>query len=113
MFNIHNSQGVIVNVMRKTRAKYHYAIRQDKNKELHYKKQSMAKVIAFNNSRGLRTETRKIKKKLSAFPKCMDNVSGNESISDFFAGKFCNLYISVSCNENELEVILNENACDV
>ena len=73
----------------------------------------MAKAIAFNNSRDLWTETRKIKKKLSASRKCMDNVSGNESISELFAGKFCNLYNSVSFNEDELEVILNETACDV
>ena len=43
----------------------------------------------------------------------MDNVTGNENISKLFAGKFCNLYNSVSFNEDELEVILNENACDV
>ena len=43
----------------------------------------------------------------------MDNVTGNENISELFAGNFRNLYNSVSFNEDELEVILNENACDV
>ena len=74
-------QGVVADVMRKTRAKYHYVIRQVKKKELQYKKQSMARAIAFNNSRDLWTETRKIKKNLSASPNCMDNVAGNENIS--------------------------------
>ena len=78
--------------MQKTRAQYHYAIRQIKNKELHYKKQSMARAIAFNNSRDLWTETRKIRKNISASPNCMDNVTGNEKISEIFAGKFCSLY---------------------
>ena len=91
-------QGVVADVMRKTRAKNHYAIRQVKNKELHYKKQSMARAIAFNNSRDLWSETRKIRKNLSASPNCMDNVAGNENISELFARKFCNLYDSVSFN---------------
>ena len=43
----------------------------------------------------------------------MDNVTDNKNISKSFAGKFCNLYNSVSFNEDELEDILNENACDV
>ena len=73
----------------------------------------MARAIAFNNSRDLWTETRKIRKNLSASPNCMDNVTGNENISELFAGKFCNLYNSVSYNEDELEVILNENTGDV
>ena len=58
----------------------------------YYKKQSMARAIAFNNSSDLWTETRMIRKKLSASPNCMDNVTGNENISELFAGKFCNLY---------------------
>ena len=63
--------------------------------------------------RDLWTETRKIKKKLSASLNCIDNVTGNENIFELFAGKFCNLYNFVSFNDDELEVILNENACDV
>ena len=43
----------------------------------------------------------------------MDNVTGNENISELLAGKFRNLYNSISFNEDELEVILNKNACDV
>ena len=75
--------------MRKSSAKYCYAIRQVKNKELHYKKQSMARAIAFNNSRDLCIETRNIRKNFSASPNCMDNVTGNENISEIFAGKLC------------------------
>ena len=62
-------QGVVADVMQKTRAKYHYSIRQLKNKELHCKKQSMARAIAFNNSRDLWTKTRKITKKTFSISK--------------------------------------------
>ena len=31
-------QGIVADIMRKTRAQYHYSIRQVKNKELQYKK---------------------------------------------------------------------------
>ena len=73
----------------------------------------MARAIAFNISRDLWTETRKIRKKLSASPNRMDNVTRNENISELFAGKYCDLYNSVSFNNDELEDILNENAYDV
>ena len=43
----------------------------------------------------------------------MDNVTSNENISELFAGKYCDLYNSVSFNNDDLEGILNENACDV
>ena len=68
----------------------------------------MAKAIAFNNAHDLWTETRKIRKELSESPNCMDNVSSNENISELFAEKYSNLYNSVSFNEDELEVILND-----
>ena len=42
----------------------------------------MARAIAFHNSRDLWTETRKIRKKLSTSPNCMDNVTRNENISE-------------------------------
>ena len=73
----------------------------------------MARAIAFNNSHDLWTETKKIRKNRSASPNSMDNVKDNKNISKLFAGKFRNLYNSVSFNEDELELILNENACDV
>ena len=43
----------------------------------------------------------------------MNNVTSNENISELFAEKCCNLYNSVSFKDDELEVILNKNACDV
>ena len=43
----------------------------------------------------------------------MGNVSSNEIISELFAEKCCNLYNSVSFNDDELEVIRTENTCDV
>ena len=73
----------------------------------------MARAIAFNNSPDLWTETRKVRKQLSASPNCMGNVTSNENILELFAGKYCDLYNPVSFSDDELEVILNENAYDV
>ena len=43
----------------------------------------------------------------------MLQLTSNKNISELFAGKYCDLYNSVSFNDDELEGILNENACDV
>ena len=73
----------------------------------------MARAIAFNNSRDLWTETRKIRNKISASPNCINNVTSNDNISKLFAGKYCDLCNYVSFNDDELDGILNKNACDV
>ena len=100
--------------MQKTRVKYHYAIRQVKNKELHDKKQSiLLEQLPLTIHVIYELKQERLEKNISASPNCMDNFTGNENISELFAGKFGNLYNSVSFNEDELEVILNENDCDV
>ena len=64
-------QGVVADIMRRTRAKYHYCMRVY---ELLYKKKAMARSIADNNSRNLWSEYRKIRKKISNSPNCMDTI---------------------------------------
>ena len=53
-------QGIVADIMQRTRAKYHYCIREVKKNKLLHKKQAMARSIAENNSSNLWTECRKI-----------------------------------------------------
>ena len=63
LINNSSRQGVVADIMRRTRAKYPYCIREVKKNELLHKKQAMARSIAENNSRNLWTECRKIRQK--------------------------------------------------
>ena len=85
----------IAQIMRSTRSKYHYAIRYVKKNEEMLRKNAMAKSISENNYRDLWKEVYKVWSKCKTSSQCMDDVSGNESISELFAHKYNVLYNSV------------------
>ena len=88
-------QGDIAQIIRSTRSKYHYAIRYVKKNEEMLRKNAMAKSISKNNSRDLWKEVYKVRSKCKTSSQCMDDVSGNESISELFAHKYNVLYNSI------------------
>ena len=106
-------QGVVADIMRRTRAKYHYCIREVKKNELLYKKQAMASSIAENTSRNLWSECRKIRQKISNSPICMDTMVGDKNITELFGRKYNELYISVSYDRDEFLALQNENGCNI
>ena len=75
------------------------------------RKNAMAKSISENNSRDLWKEVYKVRSKCKTSSQCMDDVSGNESISELFAHKYNVLYNSVCSNTTQLNKLLalNEN----
>ena len=77
------------------------------------RKNAMAKFISENNSRDLWKEVYKVRSKCKTSSQCIEDVTGNESISELFAHKYNVLYNSVCSNTtqlNELHVLaLNEN----
>ena len=99
--------------MRSTRSKYHYAIRYVKKNEEMLRKNAMAKSISENNSRDLWKEVYKVRSKCKTSSQCMDDVSGNESISELFAHKYNVLYNSVFSNTTQLNELLALNENDI
>lgn len=106
-------QGHVADIMRRTRAKYHYAVRNVKSKNKQYKKQAMARAISENNSRDLWTEVRKIKRNVSSSPNCMDNVNGNANIAELFADKYHDLFNSVKYEQDKLTNMFHANKSDI
>ena len=97
------SQGQIALIRRRTRAKYHYAIRfvnKERNKII---SSNMADAIANNKDRDLWEEAKRIKQTNKTVPNIMDNVTGSDNINSLFTDKYKNLYNSVGFNANELE----------
>ena len=95
-------QGDIALNRRRTRAKYHYAIKFVNREKHRIRSNKMAEAIASNNDRNLWSEAKKIKQTNQSIPNIMDNVSGSEEINSLFTGKFKHLYNSVGFDEKDL-----------
>ena len=106
-------QGTIADIMRRTRAKYHYAIRYVKRMSETLKKQAMARAISENNSRELWQEVKKIRKNKSEKSYCIDNAIGEHNIASLFANKYEELYNSVRYDEQSFSSIIWENTDDI
>ena len=103
----------VADIMRRTRAKYHYVIRCIKNKSQLLKNRAMARAIAQRKSRELWTEVNKLKSSKSYSTNCMDDVISSEQIAKIFSDKYCELYNSVSYENLQLANIISDNTVDV
>ena len=99
--------------MRSTRSKYHYAIRFVKKNEEIMRKNAMAHCISENKYRDLWKEVHKVRSKSRVSSQCIDNVTGNENITQLFAHKYDVLYNSVCSNSDEMSNILDMNQADI
>ena len=76
--------GHVADIMRRTRAKYHYVIRCIKNKSQLLKNRAMARAISQRKSRELWTEVNKLKNSKSHSTNCMNDVTSSEQIAKIF-----------------------------
>ena len=88
-------QGVFADIMRRTRAKYHYCIPEVKKNELLHKKQAMARSFAENNTRNLLTECRKVIQKVANSPNYKDTFVGDKNITELFGLSTINCIITL------------------
>ena len=105
--------GHVADIMRRTRAKYHYVIRRTKNNNQLLKNRAMARAIAQRKSRELWTEVNKIKSSKTHATNCMDNVNGSEQIAKISCDKYCEFYNSVSYENLQLANIISDDTVDV
>ncbi len=75
--------------------------------EIRYDK--MTEAIFINPSeRKLHQQAKIISHKKATFPKKVDEPIGKDDIANLFKDQFCNLYNSVSHNNNEINVLIND-----
>lgn len=97
--------GVVADIMRRTRASYHYAIRCVKRDERSIVRQRFAAAIICNSQRDLWSEVRRMNGKHSAHASTIDGQSCPNSISRMFADKYEKLYNSVAYDTLEMDAI--------
>ena len=94
--------GYIANIRRKTRLKYHYAIRYVVKENIKIRNKKLAEAVSENNDRVLWEEVRKMSKTNKELPTMMDSLSSIEEITDIFADKYKILYNTVSYDAQDL-----------
>ena len=102
------TQGDIAAIRRKTRLKYHYAIRHVKKEQIRMRNISMGVAVANNNDRELWKEVKKISGSNYKLPNAMDGHTDIGEISDIFAEKYKSLYNSVGYNSQELDILIKD-----
>ena len=101
-------QGMIAYNIRKTRAKYHYAIKYVNKEKIRIRSDRMAQAISENDNRNLWSEAKKIKKTNNSIPNIVDNMSGSDNINELFTNKFKDLYNSVGFDSKDLETLMSK-----
>lgn len=99
-------QGAIANERRKSRLKYHYAIRFVKNENIRIRNNRMAEAIAENNDRNLWDEAKKMSRTNNELPSAIDGVSDLTEITEIFTNKYDALYNSVSYNTHDMNKLM-------
>jgi hypothetical protein len=97
--------GTVASMRRLTRARYHKAVRTVKRQSQSIRMSKMGECISNNNSRDLWKEVKRIKGRNSVLPNNIDDVSGDDDISEHFAFKYNELYNSVPYDYNEMQSI--------
>ena len=101
-------QGDIANMKRKSRLKYHYAIRHVTKENIRIRNFKMAEAISNNNDRVLWDEVRKMSKTSNNLPNAMDGVTGTDEICSIFADKYDLLYNSVGYSMDEMNRVASD-----
>ena len=100
--------GDIANMKRKSRLKYHYAIRYVTKENLKIRNCKMGEAISKNNDRVLWDEVRKMTKTSHDLPNMMDGITGIEDIAEIFCNKYKTLYNSVGYDIQDMTKLETE-----
>ena len=97
--------GTVADIMRKTRASYHYAIRTARRNEKDIVKNNFADAVLSNNRRDFWNEVKRMKHAATSCSSVVDSLTNPEDIADKFASKYQDLYTSVSFNVEDINEI--------
>jgi len=100
--------GVVADCMRRTRAAYHYAIRQARWDEESIVRERIAEAFLTDPTRNLLEEVKRYGNKKTAYNKTVDGYTDENSIAQVFASKYKSFYSSVSNDAEELKHIITE-----
>ena len=103
--------GTVADIRRRTRAQYHYAIRQLKHDEKGISAAKMADSLAGHKSEVFWKEVSKCNMKSKSLPGMVENVTDQDEICNVFAAKYCKLYNSVAYDKDDMyDLVMHVNS---
>ena len=100
--------GTVASIMRKTRAKYHHAIREVRRKETDIAILRFASALTENRSRDLWDEAKHIRNSKNKVSSVVDDSCNADDVANLFSTKCQDLYTSVSYDESEIMAIRDD-----
>ena len=100
--------GVVAQIMRATRARYHKAVKDVKRQEDDLRRQRLAEAISNNSQRHLWRETKRMTPRSNIMSSVIDGEVNSDDIAEVFAKKYEALYQSVPTDQNEINKIMDE-----
>lgn len=100
--------GVLFDIRKSTRLKYHYAIKMIKKCRDLVTSNNMAESMLSNKPKEFWSDVKKVRGGKFGLPATIDGISNNINISEAFAKKFEELYNSVSYDVNEMHELKQE-----
>jgi len=97
--------GVVAEVMRKTRAQYHAAIRKARKNEADIVNERFAAALSENRSRDFWKEVKRIRGRSSNISNTVDEQSSAVDIANMFASRYSDLYTSVLYDVEDMQSI--------
>lgn len=98
--------GAVADSMRRTRAAYHYAIRQVKRDEESIVRERVANAMLNDGGRNFWSEIKRMRGNKAGVSRTVDGLTDADSIANLFADKYRELYTSVPYNESEMQDIV-------
>ena len=100
--------GAVADCMRRSRASYHYAVRQVRRDEDSIVRERIAKALIDDPSRNFWTEVKKLRISKASTSMIVDGLADESSIAQLFASKYRSLYSSVPFDVNEMQSLLTQ-----
>jgi len=95
--------GAVADIMRRTRAAYHYAVSYIKHNNSDFVKQRFASAIFENRSKDFWHKVKKVRGGKGYIQRTVDGHTQNDFIADLFANKYENIYTSVRYDQTKMD----------
>ena len=97
--------GILADIRKRTRAKYHYSLRFVKRNRDMCSQNKLAECILEDKSRNFWSEVKKLRGSSKVAPNNIDSSVGDEQIGNMFANKYKDLYNCVSFNVSDMNAL--------
>ncbi len=106
-------EGLLADIRRTTRSKYHCALREVKRNEDEIVANKMAESMLTNSTKSFWSDVRKLKGHSTRTPNNIDGATGSINIANLFSESYKELYNTVSYEEHDMSQLVKDMNADI